>query len=88
MGFRKPLQTVLKNLQKISIPSALGKTFMWLPADFEKPATTTLAAFGKINKGGQTAILVRWSAVQRTTEMLAEQRTGKNSGPAPADYRN
>ncbi len=39
-------------------------------------------------KGGQTAILVRWSAVQRTTEMLADQRTGKNSGPAPADYRN
>ncbi len=39
-------------------------------------------------KGGQTAILVRWSAAQRTTEMLADQRTGKNSGPAPADYRN
>jgi hypothetical protein len=32
--------------------------------------------------------LVRWSAAQRTTEMLADQRTGKNSGPAPADYRN
>jgi hypothetical protein len=28
-----------------------------------------------ISKGGQT-------------EMLADQRTGKNSGPAPADYRN
>jgi hypothetical protein len=41
-----------------------------------------------ICKGGQIAILVRWSAVQRTTEMLADQRTGKNSGPAPADYRN
>jgi hypothetical protein len=39
-------------------------------------------------KGGQTAILVCWSAAQRTTEMLADQRTGKNSGPAPADYRN
>jgi hypothetical protein len=39
-------------------------------------------------KGGQTAILVRWFAAQRTTEMLADQRTGKNSGPAPADYRN
>ncbi len=39
-------------------------------------------------KGGQTDILVRWSAAQRTTEMLADQRTGKNSGPAPADYRN
>jgi hypothetical protein len=25
-------------------------------------------------KGGQTAILVRWSAAQRTTEMLADQR--------------
>ncbi len=33
-------------------------------------------------------LLVRWSAAQRTTEMLADQRTGKNSGPAPADYRN
>jgi hypothetical protein len=32
-------------------------------------------------KGGQTA-------AQRTTEMLADQRTGKNSGPAPADHRN
>jgi hypothetical protein len=32
-----------------------------------------------IDKGGQTAILVRWSAAQRTTEMLADQRTGKNS---------
>ncbi len=32
--------------------------------------------------------LVRWSAAQRTTEMLADQRTGKNSGLAPADYRN
>jgi hypothetical protein len=40
------------------------------------------------SKSGQTAILVRWSAAQRTTEMLADQRTGKNSGPAPADYRN
>jgi hypothetical protein len=39
-------------------------------------------------KGGQTAILVHWSAAQRTTEMLTEQRTGKNSGPAPVDYRN
>jgi hypothetical protein len=39
-------------------------------------------------KGGQTAILVRWSAAQWTTEMLADQQTGKNSGPAPADYRN
>jgi hypothetical protein len=29
-----------------------------------------------------------WSAAQRTTEMLADQRIGKNSGPAPADYRN
>jgi hypothetical protein len=27
-----------------------------------------------ITKGGQTAILVRWSAAQRTTEMLADQR--------------
>jgi hypothetical protein len=26
------------------------------------------------SKGGQTAILVRWSAAQRTTEMLADQR--------------
>ncbi len=32
--------------------------------------------------------LFRWSTAQRTTEMLADQRTGKNSGPAPADYRN
>ncbi len=29
-----------------------------------------------------------WSAAQRTTEILADQRTGKISGPAPADYRN
>ncbi len=29
-----------------------------------------------------------WSAAQRTTEMLVDQRTGKNSGPAPADNRN
>ncbi len=28
----------------------------------------------QLAKGGQTAILVRWSAVQRTTEMLADQR--------------
>jgi hypothetical protein len=27
--------------------------------------------------GGQTAILVHWSAAQQTTEMLADQRTGK-----------
>jgi hypothetical protein len=47
-----------------------------------------LVPVGEMNKGGQTAILVRWSAAQRTTEMLADQRTGKNSGPAPADYRN
>jgi hypothetical protein len=40
------------------------------------------------SKGGQTAILVRWSAAQRNTEMLAYQRTGKNSRPAPAEYRN
>jgi hypothetical protein len=33
-----------------------------------------------IPKGGQTTILVRWSAAQQTTEMLADQRTGKNSG--------
>jgi hypothetical protein len=26
-------------------------------------------------KGGQTAILVRWSAAQWTTEMLADKRT-------------
>jgi hypothetical protein len=32
--------------------------------------------------------LVRWSAAQRTNKMLADQRTGTNSGPAPADYRN
>jgi hypothetical protein len=32
--------------------------------------------------------LVHWSAAQRTTEMLADQLTGKNSGPAPADYQN
>jgi hypothetical protein len=41
-----------------------------------------------IHKGGQTAILVRWSAAQRNTEMFADKRTGKNSGPAPADYQN
>jgi hypothetical protein len=42
------------------------------------------------SKGGQTAILVRWSAAQWTTgtEMLADQQTEKNSGPAPAHYRN
>ncbi len=28
------------------------------------------------------------SAAQRTTEMIVDQRTGKNSGPALADYRN
>jgi hypothetical protein len=38
--------------------------------------------------GGQTVIFIRWSAAQRTTKMLADQRTGKNSGPALADYRN
>ncbi len=27
-----------------------------------------------------------WSAAQRTTEMIADQRTGKNGGPALADY--
>jgi hypothetical protein len=27
-----------------------------------------------VGKGGQTAILVRWSAAQRTTEKLADQR--------------
>jgi hypothetical protein len=32
--------------------------------------------------------LVRWSAAQRTTEMLADQQTGKNRRPAPADCRN
>ncbi len=32
--------------------------------------------------------LVRWSPAQRTTEMLSDQWTGKNSGPVPADYRN
>jgi hypothetical protein len=45
-----------------------------------------------IFKGGKTAIffffLVCWSTAQRTTEMLADQQTGKNIGPAPADYRN
>jgi hypothetical protein len=30
--------------------------------------------FPLLFKGGQTAILVRWSAAQRTTEMLADQR--------------
>jgi hypothetical protein len=28
------------------------------------------------------------SAAQQTIEMIADQRTGKNSGPALADYRN
>jgi hypothetical protein len=28
------------------------------------------------------------SAAQRTTEMIVDQRTGKKSGPALADYRN
>jgi hypothetical protein len=28
------------------------------------------------------------SAAQRTTEMIADQQTGKNSGPVLADYRN
>jgi hypothetical protein len=41
-----------------------------------------------VSKGGQTAILVRWFAAQWTAEMLADQPTGKNCGPAPADYRN
>ncbi len=41
-----------------------------------------------IIKDGQTAILVHWSAAQQTTEMIADQQTGKNSGPALADYRN
>jgi hypothetical protein len=49
MGFRKSLQPVLKNPRKLSTPSTFGKTFRWLPADFEKPAMTALAAFGKIN---------------------------------------
>jgi hypothetical protein len=47
--------------------------------------STTLVMY-TFFKGGQTAILVRWSAAQRTTEMLADQRNGKNSGLAPADY--
>jgi hypothetical protein len=51
--------------------------------------TLTWATMSVITfKGWQHAILVRWSATQRTTEMLADQRTGKNSGPAPAEYRN
>jgi hypothetical protein len=41
----------------------------------------------------EAGIPLFWSAVplsaaQRTTEMIADQRTGKNSGPALADYRN
>jgi hypothetical protein len=28
-------------------------------------------------RGGQTALLVRWSAVQQTTKMIADQQTGK-----------
>jgi hypothetical protein len=35
------------------------------------------------SRDGQTAIFGRW-----TTEMIADQRTGKKSGPALADYRN
>jgi hypothetical protein len=40
-----------------------------------------------IPKGGQTTILVRWSAAQQTTEMLADQRTGKNSGQLKLSFR-
>jgi hypothetical protein len=50
--------------------------------------STDCMNFRSKNIGMLTAILVRWSAVQRTTEMIADQRTGKNSGPALEDYRN
>jgi hypothetical protein len=36
------------------------------------------------HQGGQTAILVHWSAAQRAAEIIADQRTGKNSGPVLA----
>ncbi len=41
----------------------------------------------------EVSIPLFWSAgllsnAQRTTQMIADQRTGKNSGPALADYRN
>jgi hypothetical protein len=57
-------------------------------ADCRMPELIKVPVSRLMNKGGQTAILVRWNAAQRTTKMLADQQTGKNSGPAPADYRN
>ncbi len=38
------------------------------------PYDCTVEICTGIDKGGQTAILVRWFAAQRTTEMLADQR--------------
>jgi hypothetical protein len=40
----------------------------------------------EISARWQTAILVSWSPGQRTIEMIADQRTGKSSGPVSADY--
>jgi hypothetical protein len=43
-----------------------------------------------LGRGGQTTILVRRSAVRGPVDyrtMVADQRTGKNRGPALADYQ-
>ncbi len=53
----------------ITRDSAIGNCKVWLILAIEINLVSS--------KGGQTAILVRWSAAQRTTEMLADQRTGK-----------
>jgi hypothetical protein len=44
----KPLQTVLKNPHKLSIPVAFGNLFMWLP--FGNSFMTALAAYDKISR--------------------------------------
>jgi hypothetical protein len=41
-----------------------------------------------IARGWQTIILFHQSTAQRTTDMIADQQTGKNSGPALTAYRN
>jgi hypothetical protein len=43
--FPKPLQTVSKNPQKISISAVFGNLFMWL--SFGDPFMIALAAYGK-----------------------------------------
>ncbi len=71
----------LARLPRIALMNPIGKRG-------GLPRLLSISVRWLLPKGGQTAILVRWSAAQRNTEMVADQRTGKNSGLAPADYRN